>query len=181
MNEYSFFRSCTLGAAIAGMLLWLMTSSANEDKPCNFPEFFVFGAPGSQLVFEAERKSGQEASLERIDFLTKLKWSLGLLIPGLTSGDVSVHLYDAKKSGFLARYDHIGKTKFVRFFLARECDGEYRAIPGTISKFSGGSAQETEHTPDNWEGYVGMTFRPKDTTPDVTLKGDLFAFSPSKP
>ena len=158
------------------MLPWSMTSNAGEHKPCSFPESFVFGTPENRLVFKADGKSGQEAPLERIDFLTKVKWSLGLLIPGLTRGDVSVHLYDAQKSGFLAEYDDIDKTKFVRFFFARECDGEYRAIPGTISKFSDKSTQGTELAQGNWEGYVGMTFRPKDTTPDVTLKGDLFAF-----
>ena len=178
MNNFSFFHSCTLVAAIAGiagMLLWPMTSSAAEHEACSLPESLVFGEAENRLMFEADKKSGREAPLERIDFLTTVKWSLGLLIPGLMGGDVSVHLYEEGNYEFLANYADIENTRFVKFFLACEDDGEYVAIPATISRFTDGSAQGTIPQ-SNQDGYIGMTFRPKDTTPYATLKGDLFAF-----
>lgn len=163
-------------AGIAGILIASLPSGAADREPCAIPHSFVFGDRENQLRFEADTENGRESTLEQIDLLTKLKWSFAPLIPGLATGEVRIHLYDAQNSGFLAEYEDIDNTRFVRFFLACENDGRYNAIPGTISRLPDHLPQNQNSLQEGWEGYVGMTFRPEDTTPDATLKGDLFAF-----
>ena len=169
----------TMAMAGFGGLLFVMLASgvvADERSGCTLPESLVFGNDEEQLKFEADRKNGREATLDTIDFLTNLKWTFVPLIPSLATGTVRVHLYDAQKSEFLARYDDIDTTRFVKFFLACEDNGRYKAVPGKISKLSDEYVRDTSPTSDNWKGYVGMTFRPEGIVPDATLKGDLYAF-----
>ena len=169
------FRLSKLVTAVAGIAVVLILP-VTAGASCTLPDSIVFGKTGEQLKFEADRERAREAKLDTINFLTRLRWLFGPVFPGLTAGEVKVHLYDTEKSGFLTKYDDIESTRIVKFFLACEDDGEYKAIPGTISKFPDGSPQGNDGSPEDWKGYIGMTYRPGDTEADVTLTGDLFAF-----
>ena len=156
------------------MLMW---PAVTHGQPCEPPTTVAFGDPGNRLVFSTDGQHAREATLEQIDFLTRLKWSLGQLIPSLVDNEVSIYLYNIQGSNFLADYKHIDRTELVGFFIACEEGGEYVAVPGSVSPLPSereGGVVEDDHQEDGL--YLGITVRPRGTTPDVTLKGDWLAF-----
>lgn len=161
-----------------GIIGMMTCSPSSAQVDCELPGSIVLevsGQSGNLLVTGTE--NGREAPLDEIGFLTKLKWSFGLLIPSLAAGEVGIHLYRENEAGFLAEYDNIEETRFVQFFLACTDGDGYVAIPATISQLSEDQQNSVGTRENQNDLYVGMTFRPQDTTPDATLKGDLARFS----
>lgn len=153
--------------AIVGVLMLLMSATTSAQPICTPPDTVFFGSSG-ELVLNGD--SERLVTLERIGLAAIARQSLGILIPGLTMGNILVHLYDIEGAGFLSRYDDIADTERVGFYVVCERDGAYTAIPGTVSRRS----PPEDGQPSGVDGtFIGLTFRPPGTVPDITLRGDL--------
>ena len=178
-EEYLLYHPSRAGFLMAGLAVLLFavnTSSAVEgESACAPPESLIIENSKGMFKLEADQ-NGQKTALEEIDFLTKLRWFFVSLIRDLEGREVKIHLFNQQDSEFLDGYENIEDTKIVKFFLVCEDNGEYIAVPGSISKLSVSSMTQEPSQGDWNQEYLGMTFRPKDTTPYATLRGDFSAF-----
>ena len=156
--------------AIVGVFVLLMSAAAGAQPICTPPETVAFGSD-RELVLNGD--SARVMPLEQIGFVARTRRSLGILIPGLTLGDVVVYLYDIEGAGFLSRYEDIAETEHVSFYVVCEQDGAYAARPGTVSRQT---PPEDRQSTEAARTFIGLTIRLAGTTPDVTLRGDLRAF-----
>ena len=175
MIENSFHHYAIATMAFCIFVTLVSDSSASNLSKCNIPSSIVLQGAGKGLEIKAVKDQDRAVSLDQINLLTRIKWSLVPLIPSLATRDTKVHLYDVDNSKFLTKYGDITEVDFVKFFLGCGRDGKFKVVPAKLLPLEGKSLSDQNSNTSNQNVYVGMTFRPKDTTPSATLKGDLYA------
>ena len=130
----------------------------------------------NEFVVKAE---GEAVRLESIDWATKLKWTIGILVPNLVKDEVGIHLYKPEEIDQLDRGlkdDHI-----ILFIVCKSGENSYWARRATIPK--GGTNSQSGNPNEDDHLFLGATVpipRWQQNTPELvdSVRGNLRAFQP---
>ena len=162
----------TVLTAITVILLGAGVAVAQEQEPCDLPpnitldKFTVSVQPGSEAVH-----------LEPIDLATKLKWTIGILVPNLVKDEVGIHLYNPSEIN--QSHINMADEHVIPFIVCRQ-GNSYWAKRATILP-----PQKNDSHIDGETDYIffGATVpipRGQQNTPELvdSVKGNLRAFPP---
>ena len=123
--------------------------------------------------------------LGEIDFLTKLKWSVGVLVPGVAKREVGVYLYPLPNAKLATEISNLPKeyVDYVGFFLVCKTNETYLARPASLagikaevqSMKSSATAEDDHKLLDNHKLFLGTTASLAGIKAEGTRKGKFIS------
>lgn len=163
----------TVLTAIAVILLGAGVAMAQEH--CNVPDEINL----TKFTVSAQQET-EAVHLEPINAATRIRWTIGILVPDLVRDEVGIHLYSPSEIGV----SQINSNAIIPFIVCRDPENQaYWARRATISErratISPSNNNENNTPTDNL--FLGSTvpIPVKQKTTPTLLQGNLRAFSPS--